>query len=357
MIPQNNESCETLPAGRVSKVIQIHPSLNCNLRCKHCYSSSAPGLKKELAFDALANIIGQAADVGYNVISMSGGEPFMYQSLEELVRFSKSAGYFNSITTNGMLLKGGRAKNILKYVDLVAVSIDGKEEMHDHMRSQPGAFKKMLEGVAILRDSIKAYGFIHTLLPDNWKILSWLAGFAVDEKASLLHLHPLEMSGRASQHLGGLLFDQTDLYKIYISHYYLKTYFENDIFIQLDLLHRNNIKNNPNFVFHESGKPQLCTSGFSTIFKELIINEKGDILPIAHGCSPFFTIGNIYSGEKLQYMIGRFMHEKMGYIIDLFQATYDNIMHDKEQEIVNWSEMVIQKSHTLFPQECPTKAS
>ncbi|WP_166437183.1 radical SAM protein [Niastella caeni] len=324
--------------------------MNCNLRCKHCYSSSAPGIKKELAFDALANIIGQAAEVGYNVISMSGGEPFMYQSLEELVRFSKSAGYFNSVTTNGMLLKGSRAKNILKYVDLIAVSIDGKEEMHDHMRSQPGAFKKMREGVAILRDSIN-YGFIHTLLPDSWKILSWLAGFAVDEKASLLHLHPLEMSGRATQHLGGLLFDQTDLYKIYISHYYLNTYFENDIFIQLDLLHRNNIKNNPNFVFHESCKPQLCASGFSTIFKELIINEKGDILPIAHGCSPFFTIGNIYSGEKLQYMIGRFMHEKMGYIIDLFQATYDNIMLDKELEIVNWSEMVIQKSHTLFPKE------
>jgi len=60
-----------------------------------------------------------------------------------------------------MLLKGSRAKNILKYVDLVAVIIDGKEEMHDQMRSQQGTFKKMREGVAILRDSIKTYGFIH----------------------------------------------------------------------------------------------------------------------------------------------------------------------------------------------------
>jgi Fe-coproporphyrin III synthase len=344
---KNNESCKTLPSGRVSKAIQIHASLNCNLRCKHCYSSSAPGIKKELAFEALANIIGQATDIGYNVISMSGGEPFMYQSLEELLRFSKSAGYFNSVTTNGMLLKGNRAKKILKYVDLVALSIDGKEEMHDHMRSQPGAFKKMREGVAILRDSVKTYGFIHTLLPDSWKILSWLAGFAVDEKASLLHLHPLEMSGRATQNFGGSVFSQTDLYKIYISHYYLKTYFENEIFIQLDLLHRNNIRNNPNFVFHESSKPQFTTNEFSTIFKELIINEHGDILPIAHGCSPFFTIGNIYSGEKLPSMIGRFMQEKMGYIIDLYQATYDTIMQDKEQEIVNWSELVIRQSHGI----------
>ena len=346
---QNNESCKTLPAGRVSKAIQIHASLNCNLCCKHCYSSSAPGIKKELAFGALANIIGQASEIGYNVISMSGGEPFMYQSLEELLRFSKSAGYFNSVTTNGMLLKGSRAKKILKYIDLAALSIDGKEEMHDHMRSQPGAFKKMREGVAILRDSIKTYGFIHTLLPESWKILSWLTGFAVDEKASLLHLHPLEMSGRAIHTLGGSVFDQTDLYKIYISHYYLNTYFENDIFIQLDLLHRNNIRNNPNFIFHESCKPQLTTAEFSTIFKELIINENGDILPIAHGCSPFFTIGNIYSGEKLPSMIDRFMQEKMNYILELFQTTYDNIMYDKEQEIVNWSEMVIRNSHTLFP--------
>jgi MoaA/NifB/PqqE/SkfB family radical SAM enzyme len=346
---QTNESCTTLPAGRVSKIIQVHASLNCNLHCKHCYSSSGPGIKKELAFDALANILGQAAEIGYNAISMSGGEPFMYQPLEELMRFSKTVGYFNSITSNGMLLKGNRAKKILKYVDLVALSIDGKEEMHDHMRSQPGAFKKMREGAAILRDSIKTYGFIHTLLPDSWKILSWLAGFAVDEKASLLHLHPLEMSGRATRHFSGLQFDQTDLYKIYISHYYLKTFFENEIFIQLDLLHRHNMRNNPNFVFHENSKPQLCNEEFSTIFKELIINENGDIYPIAHGCSPFFTLGNIYSGEKLQYMTERFMQEKMGHIIDLFRATYDDIMNDKEHEIVNWAELVIQKSHTLFP--------
>jgi MoaA/NifB/PqqE/SkfB family radical SAM enzyme len=48
--------------------------------------------------------VGQAAEIGYNAISMQGGEPFMYQSLKELMRFSKSAGYYNSIISNGMLL-------------------------------------------------------------------------------------------------------------------------------------------------------------------------------------------------------------------------------------------------------------
>ncbi len=201
-----------------------------------------------------------------------------------------------------MLLKSDKAKRILKYLDLVAVSIDGKEAFHDAIRGQQRAFKKMLEGVEVLKNSI------------------------------------------------------SDLYKIYIAHFYLKTHYEKEIFIQLDLLHRDNIIDNPNFVFHQNFKPELNSKGFSSIFKELIINEKGDILPIAHGCTDFFKIGNINSKEKLAEMIERFMEEKFQCIAELYQSTYEEIANNPTFEIFNWSEMLIQKSHEMFPlQNIPQK--
>jgi len=337
-------SNETLLHGRVSRIIQIHPSLNCNLKCKHCYSSSAPGLKNGLDVGLLINILEQASAIGYNVISMSGGEPFLYKSIEELTRQSKSIGYFNSVTSNGMLFETSNTKNTLKYLDLVAISIDGKEESHDTMRSHKGAFKKMLQGVEILKGEIKNYGFIHTLLPDSWKLLPWLTEFAMDHKAGLLHLHPLEMSGRANQNFNGIQFTSNDLHKIYIACHYLKTYYGNDLFIQLDLLHKDNIIDNPNFLFHQTFKPEFTCESFSSIFKELIIDDKGDIFPIAYGCSPFFKIGNIASIRKLSEMIEFFMEKKMDSMIRLFNDTYFEIVNHKDFEIFNWSERIIANS-------------
>lgn len=342
----NNEgnSKETLPCSRVSRIIQIHPSLNCNLKCKHCYSSSAPGLKDGLDVGLLMHILEQASAIGYNVISMSGGEPFLYKSIEELTRQSKSIGYFNSVTSNGMLFETSNARNTFKYLDLVAISIDGKEDFHDTMRSHKGAFKKMVQGIEILKDEIKNYGFIHTLLPGSWKLLPWLAEFAMDHKAGLLHLHPLEMSGRANLNFNEIQFTSNDLHKIYIACHYLKTYYGNDLFIQLDLLHKDNIIDNPNFLFHQSFQPEFTCESFSSIFKELIIDDKGDIFPIAYGCSEFFKIGNIASSRKLSEMIELFMVEKMDYMMRLFNDTYFEIVNNKEYEIFNWSERIIANS-------------
>jgi len=344
----NHVRNETLQHGRVSRIIQIHPSLNCNLSCSHCYSSSAPGLRNGLDVGLLIKIIEQAAGIGYNVISMSGGEPFLYKPLEELMHYSKSIGYFNSVTSNGMLLQSDRAKRILKHLDLIAVSIDGKQEFHDAMRNQRGAFKKMLEGVEVIKDTIQRFGFIHTLLPESWRLMPWLTEFALDNKAALLHLHPLEMAGRAGKNFEGLRFTPVDLHKIYITHHYLKTFYENNIYIQLDLLHKDNIIDNPNFVFHQSWAPQLSAESFSTIFKELIIDDKGDIFPIAYGCSPFFKIGNISSAENLSEMLEQFMKKKISYITTLFNKTYFEMINDTFSEIFNWSEKVIENSHLVI---------
>lgn len=347
---KNTQTSETLPAGRVSKILQIHTGLNCNLKCKHCYSSSAPGLKQELQFDHLARVVGEAYEAGYNVISLSGGEPFIYPALEELVSYSKSVGYFNSITTNAMLLKTDRAKRIIKQLDLVAVSIDGKEDYHDIIRGQKGAFQKMLEGVAVLKDNIERYGFIHTVMPGGWQLFPWLTQFALDHKAGLLHLHPLEITGRAKESFGELVFTAEDLHKIYIAHYYLKTAFEEELFIQLDLLHRDTMISNPNIIFHQTCNLHDTQEQFSNIFKELIIDEKGDILPISHGCSPFLKIGNIYSGQTLDQMIDRFMEEKLGYYMELCQTTWEQVVNTPDTEFLNWSELLIERSHKVFRQ-------
>ena len=96
------------------RTIQIHPTRKCNLSCLHCYSSSAPHLKNELNINALKKFLPYAFEHGFNNISISGGEPFMYSGLEELLIFSKSLGFQNTVASNGMLLHSEKNKRILK---------------------------------------------------------------------------------------------------------------------------------------------------------------------------------------------------------------------------------------------------
>jgi hypothetical protein len=321
---------ETLQQCGVSRIIQIQPTLLNN-----------PGARP-LIPRLLIRLLEQAAPLGYNVVHLCGSEPFEYPHLEQLTKASHSLGYCNSVITDGMLLPAPHARRILRQLDLVTVSIDGKPEKHDIRRRQQGAFTRMTNGLEIVKDTVEKFGLIHTLLPDSWKALSWLTDFALGHKASLLHLHSPEQQR----------FSPTDCYRVFIAHYYLKTFSEPDLYIQLDLLHRDSIIGNPRFFFHQNTHPEFSARGFSYLFKELFINEAGDILPIAQGCSPFFRIGNIFSGQPLEEMIQTFMEEKLGDILQLYNDTYRDILADPEYELFNWTEKVIENSHcydnTLF---------
>ena len=297
-------SKETLQQCGVSRVIQIRPI----------------GKQRGLDTQALIHFLEQAARLGYNAVNIDGLEPFLYSGLERLVSATHSLGYTNAVTTNGSLLQSQRAQRILRHLDLVTIGIDGKQEVHDKLHKHEGAFSQLLEGLEVLKGSIEKFGLTHTLLPDSWQILSWLTDFALNHKADCLHLRSHKLS------------DNTDLYRAYISHYYLKSFSEPALTIRLDLLHRDNIIANPNF---------------PSLFNELIIDEAGDILPIAYGCSKFFRIGNIYFRNSLDEMLNRFKMEKFHTLAQLYNETYREVLANKESEIVNWNGMIVGNSHNL----------
>src|ERR1700735_85453 len=100
-------SCDPLPFhGGASgsarpAIIQIHASLSFILSCAHCYSSSGPLERTELDVATLCKVISDAAEMGYRVVSMSGGEPLMYGGLDEVLGHAKSLNMFTTVTTNG----------------------------------------------------------------------------------------------------------------------------------------------------------------------------------------------------------------------------------------------------------------
>lgn len=335
---------EPLALDKGFRIIQIHPTLQCNLTCIHCYSSSSPKLKQELPIESLKVFLQQAYAQGFNAIAVSGGEPFLYSHLHELLHYSKSLGYYNSVTTNGTLFNHRTDhRKTLELIDLLAISLDGEPAHHNYLRNSPKAFDKMLEGLEIVKDSMEAYGFIHTVTPDTLASLFWLGDFVANHGGKLLQLHPLESFGRGKDVYDDLALNQTLLQKIFILIQYLKHKYANQFVIELDLLHRDQILQNPQSIY--AHLPATAPGVLTQRLREIIVDERGDIIPVSHGFSKFHKIGNILESADFKSLSADFMMGKYDSLQRLFNNTFNAIEANENIELLNWAELVVQNSH------------
>lgn len=178
------------------RILQVHPTRRCNLRCRHCYSDSGPGVREELPLDLLEPAVADAAVEGYDVLSVSGGEPFLYGHLPALLGAARRAGMRTTVTSNGTRLTGGRLRLVADRIDLLALSLDGVPASHDRIRG-PGAFDALARGIEEARSIGIRFGFIFTLTQFNLDELEWAIRFAAERGASLFQVHPLAAEGRA----------------------------------------------------------------------------------------------------------------------------------------------------------------
>jgi MoaA/NifB/PqqE/SkfB family radical SAM enzyme len=344
MQKENNSFCETVGQSSPDsfRTIQIHPTKKCNLTCLHCYSSSAPGYHDVINLASLKSFLTYAFDHGFNNISISGGEPFLYKDLEELLKFSRSLGYQNTLASNGMLLRSERAKRILDFVDLIAVSVDGPQPLHDKIRNQAGAYDKMCQGLEVLKDMNKPFGIIHTLTPESWNSLIWLGEFAFSNGAKLLQLHPLEMYGRALDTLTSEAIDDDLAHKMFILGHYLVSKYDGQMVVQLDMIHRDYLLAHPQIV---SGFERGCgTSGkLADLLDTIIIEESGLITPVSYGFNPHYAIGNISSFSTSAFE--DFQNQRIPEIKDIFTNTLTKIAENDTRDIVNWNELLIDESY------------
>ena len=139
--------------------ISLNLTRRCNLKCRMCeqhrhQSRSATVLSwyepaRELPLAAWRDLLDQVASFRPRLY-LTGGEPLLYPHLPELIREAKKRRFVLHLQTNGTLLD--RAADLLAAagVEMVTVSLDGPEEVHDRVRGQEGAFRRTREGIAAL---------------------------------------------------------------------------------------------------------------------------------------------------------------------------------------------------------------
>jgi len=183
------------------RLIQVQATLNCNLRCRHCYSDSGPRRAAALPLGALRRFVRQARALGYGYVGVSGGEPLLWRDGERFLHECRELGYSTALVTNGTLLDAPRARALAPAVGVVAVSVDGPPAEHDAMRGCPGAFARMRRGLEVLREQGLRFVLVFTLTRSNADRLDWLYALADEVGAAALEVHPLCAFGAAARQL------------------------------------------------------------------------------------------------------------------------------------------------------------
>ena len=134
----------------VVKALCLHIAHDCNLACRYCFSEEGEyhGHRELMTYEtgkqALDFLIANSGSRRNLEVDFFGGEPLMnWQVVKELVRYGReqekihNKNFRFTLTTNGVLLNDEIMEFANQEMGNVVLSIDGRKEVHDHMRPFP----------------------------------------------------------------------------------------------------------------------------------------------------------------------------------------------------------------------------
>jgi len=172
----------------------------CNLKCKHCYSSSVEqAAPDELSTEEAFHLVDDLSRWGIGLLIIDGGEPLCREDLLDIMRYASSKGIRTTIGSNGTLIDEAVARSMLDAgVMAVAISVDGADALtHDSFRGVNGAFEQTLRGIEACRNAGLPFQLNMVVKKDNLSQLEDMLRLAVDSGANAAEVFELVAAGRA----------------------------------------------------------------------------------------------------------------------------------------------------------------
>lgn len=274
-----------------ARVIHLHPTLGCNLACAHCYSESAPGIREALDADRLLGALARLRDQGYEIVSISGGEPLVYNELGSLVEGAHALGLRVHMITNGMQLTGERVARLRDHVFLVGVSLDGSEGVHNEVRGHPRAYAKALRGLRALASAGVPSAVICAATARSLPDIPDIFELARELGAGLLHLRPLAPEGRGRTLTDGWILSAEDCTRLFLLAELLGSLSDAPPRVQLDLVPVAELDGARDQFELLRDAPAITT--LSDAINPIVIDPRGRLFPFTYGIDASLDLGSI----------------------------------------------------------------
>lgn len=121
----------------------------CNLNCKHCFNADTRNPNDTISKKIVMDLINDMSQNYVKNIQFIGGEPILFEGIEEVIDLCSKLGISTWINTNGTLVNEQKAiKLINAELDTIIFSIDGPNAVtNDSVRGE-GSFDKSVLAMA-----------------------------------------------------------------------------------------------------------------------------------------------------------------------------------------------------------------
>jgi MoaA/NifB/PqqE/SkfB family radical SAM enzyme len=126
----------------------------CNASCKYCEVHKTDQ-STQLSHSRILQIFQEAKEMGIREVTLSGGEPFFYENIWELIDHILKLNLKLNIITNGLLINSFTKDEIaiLKRTNQIIVSLDSQNKDINNFLRGGGSFDKTIQGIKILKDN------------------------------------------------------------------------------------------------------------------------------------------------------------------------------------------------------------
>ncbi len=145
-------SARSLSRDDIVNAVPVHAvwevTLRCDQACAHCGSRAGKARPVELDTEHALEVARSFVRLGCREVSLIGGEAYLRDDLEDIVRLLAESGVRVTMQTGGRTLTVDRARSLRAAgMSAVGVSIDGPEAAHDTLRGNKGSHAAALRAL------------------------------------------------------------------------------------------------------------------------------------------------------------------------------------------------------------------
>jgi len=280
--------------------LQFHWEIThqCNLRCLHCYASSAAVGMEEvdtLDWERCVRLLETFRDMGVVQVNFLGGEPLIEKRFLPLLERAVEYGMDITFPTNGVLLTDEKIRELKRLgMHYLTISLDSPDPAtFEKMRGQKGVFEKVTDAITRVREQGLEVVVNSVLTKINHEQFPELIDLLVELDVAILKVIDEFPVGRGMANIGKLLLSQQEYQDFY-------TFMLSEV--EPAYRDRLEIRLNPRFTFlgtggeedpaaGKAGMDYRCSAGRSQCF----CTTEGKVYP----CYLFydedeFLAGNVY---------------------------------------------------------------
>ena len=205
------------PILRAPLNVEWEITKECNLKCKHCYTSAGTKEPKQLTTEEVLSVIDHLDKVGISDITISGGEPLLRKDLEKILANLTQRELPFFLYTNGLLLSRERQQSLKEAgARGFSLSLNGTTKETHNFVNGADTFDTIIKRISQLKDDGLHVQALYTIMKVNLKEAFDLPDFMDRIGLDSLCIYPFYPTGRGSDHLSQLQVPGDELYRVIV---------------------------------------------------------------------------------------------------------------------------------------------